>query len=82
MAGGEYLIGNHFPVRLGYRFDWLDKRISEPSHAVSGGLGYIDPRFSAQASARRTVTGPGATTVVVSFTYHLESSGRLPIGPY
>jgi hypothetical protein len=74
MAGGEYLIADHFPVRLGYRFDQ-----GAMSHAVAGGFGYLDPRFSVEASVRRTLVGPSATTIMVGIAYFLESSGLITI---
>lgn len=75
MAGGEYLAGDHFPLRLGYRFDQ-----GAMSHELSGGLGYIDRRFSVEASVRRTLVGPSATFIFVGLAYHLESSGLIGIG--
>jgi opacity protein-like surface antigen len=74
MAGAEVLLGDHFPVRGGYRYD-----NGADSHALSAGTGYIDPRFSIEAAVRRTVAGPSATTIVVSLAYFLESSGLAPI---
>ncbi|MBI4700548.1 MAG: hypothetical protein HY744_05185 [Deltaproteobacteria bacterium] len=74
MAGGEYLIANHFPVRAGYRFDH-----GAGSHALSAGLGYLDSRFSVEASVRRTLAGPASTTIVVGIAYFLESSGLAPV---
>jgi opacity protein-like surface antigen len=74
MAGGEYLIADRFPVRLGYRFDQ-----GAMSHAVSSGVGYIDPRFSVEASVRRTLVGPSATMIFVGIAYFLESSGLISI---
>jgi hypothetical protein len=74
MGGVELLLGDHFPVRGGYRYD-----NGADSHALSAGAGYIDPRFSVEAAVRRTVAGPGATTIVVSLAYFLESSGLAPI---
>ncbi len=70
MLGGEYLAGDHFPIRLGYRYDQ-----GADSHAISGGLGYVERRFSVEASVRRTVAGPSATMIFVGLAYHLESSG-------
>lgn len=74
MAGGEYLIGDAVPVRLGYRFDQ-----GADSHAISAGLGYIDRRFSVEASVRRTLVGPSATMIVIGLSYHLESSGLINV---
>jgi hypothetical protein len=70
MAGGEFLAGNHFPLRAGYRFDEGAK-----SHSLSGGLGYIDTAFGAEIAVRRVVSGDPATTVVFGFSYHLDSGG-------
>jgi opacity protein-like surface antigen len=80
LAGFEYLAGDHFPLRLGYRYD------AEPStHAISGGFGYIDPQFSIDLAIRRTVSGKEpfgpVTTVVIDLQYFLESTGmtRSPV---
>jgi hypothetical protein len=70
MAGGEVLLGDHFPIRAGYRYDDGAK-----SHSVSGGLGYIDTTFGAEIAVRRVVSGDAVTAIVFGFTYHLDSSG-------
>jgi hypothetical protein len=70
MGGGELLLGDHFPIRLGYRFDQ-----GAESHAISAGLGYIGTTFGLEASVRRTLSGPGATTVVVGLAYYVETAG-------
>ncbi|WP_245678182.1 hypothetical protein [Chondromyces crocatus] len=70
MVGGEYLVANHFPIRLGYRFDQGAKQ-----HALSGGLGYVGNEFAIEASVRRALADPGATTVFFSLSYHLEAAG-------
>jgi hypothetical protein len=74
MLGAEYLAANHYPLRLGYRYDQGVK-----SHALSGGIGYIDTQFAVELGVRRTVSGPEAaspaTAVVVEVQYFLESSG-------
>jgi opacity protein-like surface antigen len=74
MAGFEYLAADHFPLRVGYRYD------AEPAlHAISAGAGYIDPQFSVDLSVRRTVSGKEpfgpVTTVVIDLQYFLESTG-------
>jgi hypothetical protein len=68
MAGGEYLAGDHYPLRLGYRFD------QGPSvHMISGGIGYVGKEFAIELSTRRTLsTSINATMFVLSLTYHLE----------
>lgn len=70
MAGAEYLAGGSFPLRLGYRFD-----SGAQSHAVSGGLGYIDPSFSVELGARRAVAGDKYTAIMFTVQYFVESSG-------
>jgi hypothetical protein len=70
MAGGEVLLGDHFPLRAGYRYDDGAK-----SHSVSGGLGYIDTQFGAELAIRRVVSGDPVTAIVFGFSYHLDSGG-------
>jgi hypothetical protein len=77
MVGGEYLIVGRVPLRAGYRFDMLNGTGEKQAHAVSAGLGYVEPRFGVEASVRQTVSGPTplATMIFVGLTYHLESIG-------
>ncbi len=70
MFGGELLLGDHFPLRGGYRYDDGAK-----SHSVSGGFGYVDTAFQAEVALRRVVSGDRATAIVFGFTYHLDSGG-------
>lgn len=74
MAGGEYLLLNRVPLRAGYRFDALAATGLGPAHAVSGGFGYLDPRFGIEASFRRSVTGPASTMVFVQLSYFLDTA--------
>jgi hypothetical protein len=72
MAGFEFLAGDHYPLRLGYRYDK-----NQSTHAVSGGIGYIDPQFSVDFAIRHTVGakdpfGP-VTTFVIDLQYFVES---------
>ncbi len=69
-AGAEYSIADKVPIRVGYKFDQGAKL-----HTVSAGLGVVLPQFSIEASVKRTISNPGATTVVFGIAYHLESSG-------
>jgi hypothetical protein len=73
MGGGELLLGDHAILRGGYRYDDGAK-----SHSGALGLGYIDKHFSADLGVRRVFVGDAATAVVLSFTYHVESSGLTP----
>lgn len=72
MAGGELLVADHFPVRLGYRFDQ-----GANLHALSAGVGYVGTEFSVETSVRRSLSAPGTTTIVVGLAYFLESTELL-----
>ena len=61
MLGGEVFVASHFPIRLGYRYDDGLK-----THAVSGGLGYIDNRWSFELSVRHDVAGDHPMTMLVA----------------
>ena len=75
MLGGEYLAADHFPLRAGYRYDDGQK-----SHAVAGGVGYVEQSFAAELSLRRTVSGEASTTVLIALQYFLESTGLTKTG--
>lgn len=70
MGGGEVLLADNYPLRVGYRYDQ-----GQQTHALGGGVGYIDTIFSAEVAVRSVVSGPAATMIFVGLTYHLESSG-------
>lgn len=69
-AGAEYVAAGIVPIRAGYRFDQGAKL-----HTLSIGTGYVGPIFSIEAAVKRTLASPGATAMVFSIAYHLESSG-------
>lgn len=74
MAGAELLLGDHAVLRGGYRYD-----DGVQSHSGSLGFGYIDKVFSADLGARRVLSGADkVTAVVLTFTYHVDSSGLTP----
>lgn len=77
MVGAEYLLGDHVPVRAGYRYDE-----GGALHAVSAGLGYIGTEFGIEGALRRTLGEEAATTLVFQLGYFLESTGltRTPEG--
>jgi opacity protein-like surface antigen len=72
MVGGEYLAGDHVPLRLGYRFDE-----GVTTHAVTGGIGYLDNAYSIDLSLQRVVSGGNATAIIIGFKYHVESGGQI-----
>jgi len=67
-TGGEILFADQVMVRLGYRFDQ-----GPDSHAVCGGLGYVNKLFSIDASVRRSVAGPSYTAITFGISGHIES---------
>jgi hypothetical protein len=69
-VGGEVLLADQFAVRAGYRYEQ-----GRDAHALSGGLGYVDPRYSIDASLRRGISEPAFWAVVFGFTVHIESMG-------
>jgi hypothetical protein len=75
MAGGEYLIADRFPARVGYRFDLMNGSELPASHQLCAGFGYVDESFSVEASVRRTLVGPSATMIMAGIAVHLESFG-------
>jgi hypothetical protein len=75
MAGGEYLAGNHVPLRLGYRYDQ-----GPGSHTLTGGIGYIDSSYAVELALQRSVSGPESTAVIIGFRYHVESGGGIAPG--
>lgn len=70
MGGGELLVADHFPIRAGYRYDEGTRQ-----QWVSLGAGYTDRAMGLELGVRRTVSGAGATAIVFSFVYHVESAG-------
>ena len=70
MAGAEYLLGDHYPLRAGYRWD-----SGLHTHAASAGLGYVSSQFTLEFGARHSFGEYAATALVFSFSYHIESSG-------
>ncbi|MFO0760903.1 MAG: hypothetical protein U0359_30785 [Byssovorax sp.] len=77
MAGAEYLLVDHVPLRLGFRYDQGNKI----GTMISGGTGYIGQSFSIEASVKRSLTNPGATALLFSVAYFLESAGVTRTAP-
>jgi hypothetical protein len=71
MLGGELFLGGHVPLRLGYRYDDGTK-----THAISGGLGYVESAWSFEVSGRHDVVGDHpATMIVASVRFFYNPSG-------
>jgi hypothetical protein len=76
MAGIEYLIGGHVPIRGGFRYDEGAKR-----SLVSLGTGYVSDQFGVEAAVKRDVSNPGTTSIFLGVAYYLESSGMTNSAP-
>jgi hypothetical protein len=71
MIGGELFLAGHVPLRAGYRYDDGTR-----THAISGGIGYVDKRFSLEGSVRQDVVGDNpATMLAFAFRYFYDASG-------
>jgi len=69
-SGAEFLVANRVALRAGYRYDE-----GFESHFITGGAGYVDPKFSIDVGVRRSLTGTDSTTLTFGFTVHMESLG-------
>lgn len=58
MAGAEVFLADRFAIRGGYRYDDGQK-----AHAATGGLGYIDRRWSVEVSGRHDVSAKFPNTL-------------------
>ena len=70
MLGGEYLAEDHVALRGGYRYDE-----GAVSHAITGGIGYVDTAYELDLALQRVVSGASATAIIIGFKYHVESGG-------
>lgn len=68
-AGGglEFLAQGTIPLRGGYVYDQ-----GRGTHAVTGGLGYVDQRFGLQVSVRQVVSGVKETLVFAAIQYFVQ----------
>jgi hypothetical protein len=57
MAGGEVFLANRVPLRVGYRYDDGLK-----THAISGGLGYVDKSWSVELGGMHEIAGEHPAT--------------------
>ena len=70
MAGGELFLADHFPIRLGYRYDE-----GLNTHAIAAGLGYIDQHWSFEVSGRHDIVGHDpATMLSVGLRYFYDAT--------
>ena len=65
MAGAELFLGDRIALRAGYRYDE-----GTQTHALGGGLGYVDKSFSIEFGIRHDVAGEHPSTLMtLSFRY-------------
>jgi opacity protein-like surface antigen len=69
-AGAEVLLGDHFPVRGGYRYDQ-----ARGIQSLSVGSGYLASEFAVDAALRVSVVGQAAMAVIIGLRYHLDGAG-------
>lgn len=71
MAGVELFLAGHYALRGGWRYD-----SGTAINAASLGLGYVDPRWSAELSARHDLIGDHAGTLgILSLKYFYDAVG-------
>jgi hypothetical protein len=71
MAGGELFVGQHVPLRLGYRYD-----DGTQTHGVYAGFGYINKQWGAELSGGRDLYATHPSTLFgLSLRYFYDSSG-------
>jgi len=66
-GGIEYLASGMAPIRIGYQYDQ-----GRDQNFITGGLGFVNPRFGAQVSLRQTVSGPGETSLFFGVQYFVQ----------
>ena len=71
MAGGEVFVGQHVPLRLGYKYDNGTK-----SDGLYGGIGYIAKQWSVEFSGGSDFYASHPSSVFgLSVRYFYDSSG-------
>jgi len=66
-GGGEYLVQGTVPLRLGYMYDQ-----GRQQNFVTGGLGFVDPRFGLQLSMRQSLNRGSETTLFGALQYFVR----------
>jgi len=70
MVGGEVFLADHVPLRAGYRYD-----DGQRAHAISGGAGYVDKKWSFELSVRRDVSADHPMTLFVAGLRYFMDNG-------
>ncbi len=73
--GGELLLADHYPLRLGYLYDQGSKR-----HAISWGLGYVDRSFAIDAGFRQEIIAPSDDPFGKAFIFNVGARYFYDVG--
>jgi hypothetical protein len=72
MLGGELFLANRIPIRLGYRYDDGTR-----TDAFSAGVGYVDPHWAVELSARHDFIGQNPSTMMtLALRYFYDATGN------
>lgn len=66
-GGLEYLASGLAPLRVGYMYDQ-----ARGQNFITGGLGFVDPRFGVQVSLRQSVGGKSESTLFAGLQYFVQ----------
>lgn len=66
-GGAEYFAAGKVPIRLGYSYDG-----GRQIHTISGGGGYVDPKFGVEFAVRQDVGGDNDTVFLLSARYFVQ----------
>ncbi len=65
MGGVEYFAAQHYPIRIGYRYDG-----GRASHSISAGVGYLSQQWGIELSLRQDVSAENLDThIALSLRY-------------
>jgi hypothetical protein len=72
MMGGELFVGQHFPLRLGFRYDDGSK-----TDGIYGGIGYISKQWGIEFSGGGDVYSPHTNSLIfgLGLRYFYDSTG-------
>lgn len=70
MLGAEFFVADHFPIRVGYRYD-----DGQRAHSLSLGAGYVDKKWSFELSARRDIVADHPMTLFVAGLRYFYDTG-------
>jgi len=71
MGGVEVFVADRFPIRAGYRYDDGLK-----THAVTGGVGFVERKYSIELGVRRDVVADHPATMIgAGFRFFYDQAG-------